>query len=416
MASDIFSQRTFLKAINPEESDIMRHARCGEADGSKELPLQGSTELSEHERQMLYEAKNEWIRHESSMEQRRVALVNTIGELRTRLAQHAGAGASDLREAQNRELELLDQQHGHLSTDYRVIEEEYTTARAERHRLEQLLGRPLDTNHTEVYIPVLVGLAIAEVPVNRLAFELFFESMPLVSLLLSAAIGGIFIFFAHTIGSMIRRLQCKEIAINRDEVYLSVTLIALLALVLMYFLGLMREMWVDVNEAGSLNLEAYLSGLDKGPKSITDHLLIGSKGFTLLLLNLSIFAMGVVTAFRRHDPHPGYEKTINISRRHEQRFVAYKKRFEVKRNELLRIHSLRTAERERMIKQWESDIAAAQHELDTLPEKLKADRKALIMALTRRFMAYQNANSRTRCTALPAYFTDNPKPLIESLL
>jgi hypothetical protein len=252
--------------------------------------------------------------------------------------------------------------------------------------------------------------------VNRLAFELFFESMPLVSLLLSAAIGGIFIFFAHTIGSMVRRLQCKEVAVNRDEVFLTVTLISLLAFILMYFLGLMREMWVDVSEAGSLNLEAYLSGLDKSPKSLADHLLIGSKGFTLLLLNLAIFAMGVVTAFRRHDPHPNYEKAVNFARKQEQRFVNYKKRFEAKRNEITRVHNQRISDRENTHKELEEELRATEHELVTLPEKLKADRAALISALTRRFMAYQNANKRARSAPDPVYFSANPKPLIESLL
>jgi hypothetical protein len=262
----------------------------------------------------------------------------------------------------------------------------------------------------------LIALAIAEVPVNRLAFELFFESMPLVSLLLSAAIGGIFIFFAHTIGSMVRRLQCKEVAVNRDEVYLTVTLISLLAFVLMYFLGLMREMWVDVSEAGSLNLEAYLSGLEKSPKSLTDHLLIGSKGFTLLLLNLAIFAMGVVTAFRRHDPHPNYEKAVNFCRKQEQRFINHKKRFEAKRNEIIRVHNQRLADRERLHKELEEELRITEHELVSLPEKLKSDRNALVLALTRRFMAYQNANKRVRSAPAPVYFSENPKPLIESLL
>lgn len=416
MALDLFNQRTFYKAINPEESEMLRHARCGEADGNKDYPPAGTHELSEHERQIIYEAKSEWIRHESDIEQRKISLTGTIGGLRTRMDQAASFGGADLHEAQIKELELLDQQLGHLSIEYRHIEEEYIAAREEKSKIEQLVGRPLDVNHTEIYVPVLLGLAIAEVPVNRLAFELFFESMPLVSLLLSAAIGGIFIFFAHTIGTMVRRLQCKEVAINRDEVMLSITLISLLALILMYFLGLMREMWVDVNEAGSLNLEAYLSGVDKSPKSLIDHLLIGSKGFTLLLLNLSIFAMGVLTAFRRHDPHPGYEKAVLTARRHEQRFIAQKKKFESKRHEVVRTFNQQITDRERMIKQLNDDIKSAEHELNTLPEKLTADRKALLLALTRRVMAYQNANTRVRSTPTPAYFTENPKSMIESLL
>ena len=416
MALDPQHQRAFHKLINPEESEILRHARCGESDGNKEIPSPTASEPSDHERQILYEAKSEWIRYESAIEQRRAALTGHTAELRSRLAQASALGDSDLRDAHNKDLELLDQQHGHLSTEFRLAEEEYTAAREEKVKIEQLVARPLDVNHAELYVPVLIALAIAEVPVNRLAFELFFESMPLVSLLLSAAIGGIFIFFAHTIGSMVRRLQCKEVAINRDEVFLTVTLISLLAFILMYFLGLMREMWVDVSEAGSLNLEAYLSGLDKSPKSLADHLLIGSKGFTLLLLNLAIFAMGVVTAFRRHDPHPNYEKAVNFARKQEQRFVNYKKRFEAKRNEIIRSHNQRLSDRESALKRLEEELRSTEHELVTLPEKLKSDRTALVSALTRRFMAYQNANKRARSAPDPVYFADNPKPLIESLL
>lgn len=416
MATSALSLRHFAKVINPEESEMQRHARCGEADGKKELPLSDAIELSEHERQIIYEAKNEWLRHESSMERRRLALIDEIGALRTRLDQQGGAGSDDLRASLTRELELLDQQYGTLSAEYRHAEEEYEVTRTERHRIEQLVGRPLDTNYTEIYVPLLIGLAIAEVPVNRLAFELFFESMPLVSLLLSGAIGGIFIFFAHTIGTMARRLQCKEVTANRDETILSITLISLLALVLMYFLGLMREMWVDVNDAGSLNLEAYLSGLDKTQKSLMDHLLIGSKGFTLLLLNLSIFAMGVVTAFRRHDPHPGYEKAVHLSRKMEQRFLSLKKRFELKRNELQRLYNRRITDRDHALKQCEDAVKAAEHELHSLPDKLTGDRKALVLTLTRRFMAYQSANTRIRQTPAPAYFHNNLKQFIESLL
>ena len=68
------------------------------------------------------------------------------------------------------------------------------------------------------------------------------------------------------------------------------------------------------------------------------------------------------------------------------------------------------------VKELEEELRATEHELVTLPEKLKADRAALISALTRRFMAYQNANKRARSAPDPVYFSDNPKPLIESLL
>ena len=120
MALDPQHQRAFQKLINPEESEILRHARCGESDGNKEIPSAIAIEPSDHERQIIYEAKSKWIRYESAIEQRRAALTERTAELRSRLAQSNALGDSDLRDAHNKDLELLDQQHGHLSTEFRL--------------------------------------------------------------------------------------------------------------------------------------------------------------------------------------------------------------------------------------------------------------------------------------------------------
>ncbi|NBT35144.1 MAG: hypothetical protein EBT03_06350 [Betaproteobacteria bacterium] len=413
---ELNNQRAFQKIINPDELEFMRHVRTGEVDGGKDYPAAGDSSVGDHEKQIAYEAKSEWLRHLSGIEQRKLTLRNTIGQLRAHLNSEGESHVDNLSEAQARELELLDQQHGHLSAEYRHLEEEFEAAKDEKQKLEHLLGRPLDVEHADYYIPILVGLAIAEVPVNRLAFELFFESMPLVSLLLSAAIGGIFIFFAHTIGALLKRLQCKEIALNRDSIYLSITLMAILALILMYFLGLMREQWVDVSEASQVDFAALLTSAERQHKSVVEQFLIGSKGFTLLLLNLAIFAMGLITSVKRHDPHPGYERAIDQVKKLEAKFLAAKKRHEAKRNEIIKAFSLRMADQGRLRKQWEADLKVAAQELDSLEQKIDADRKSLVLATARRFMAYQNANRKARKSDPPAYFLQDQTQIAETLL
>ena len=58
-----------------------------------------------------------------------------------------------------------------------------------------------------VYLPLMVALALVEVPVNRLAFELFFQEQPAVSLALAVVVGAVLMFFAHMVGTLVRRME-----------------------------------------------------------------------------------------------------------------------------------------------------------------------------------------------------------------
>ena len=65
--------------------------------------------------------------------------------------------------------------------------------------------RELQVQIEKVYLPFMAALAFAEVWVNRLAFELFFESSPIISLFLAIAVGAVLVFFAHITGSSFKR-------------------------------------------------------------------------------------------------------------------------------------------------------------------------------------------------------------------
>ena len=319
-------------------------------------------------------------------------------------------------ETHTKELELLEHELGHFSSEFRHHEDAALAAKEEKQKIEQILGRPLQIEHTELYIPALLCLAIAEVPINRLAFELFFESMPLVSLLISAAIGGLLIFFAHTIGVLIRRSQCKEIEVNHDNIYLTITLLSMLTIAMMYFLGLMREKWVDVNDVSSINFEALIASATNTDKGIADSLLIGSKGFTLLLLNLGIFTVGVLLAFLRHDAHPFYEKAVNAHKKAQEKILIYKKKFEIRKGDIQKNQNKRVEEKRLQIKKIEEQIKASIRELDGIDSKIASDRKNLISALARKILAYQHANQKIRKTPPPDYFKEDLTAMVEKLV
>jgi hypothetical protein len=402
--------------INPDESELIRHARTGEVDGTKEYPPLKTQGLSDHEKQIIYEGKTEWMKYTSLIEQHRTELADRIHHLQNQHESENHAVSSTLAESLTKEIEVLDHELGTLSAEYRHHEDAALLAKEEKHKIEELLGRPLQIDHTDFYVPALVILAIAEVPINRLAFELFFESMPLVSLLISAAIGGLLIFFAHTIGVLIKRLQCKEIEINRDNIYLTITLLAILTMTLMYFLGLMREKWVDVNDPAALNLESFINSATNTDKGIAESFLIGSRGFTLLLLNLAIFTVGIMLAFLRHDPHPFYEKAVNAFNKAQEKFLTYKRKYESKKNDLVRMHNKRLTDKRAEIKIIEDQIKSSIRELDGIDKKITTDRKNLISALARKVMAYQHSNQKIRKTPPPDYFKADLVQMIEELI
>jgi len=413
---DASAVRGFQRLINPDESELVRHARTGEVDGTKEYPPLLTQSLSDHEKQIVYEGKTEWMKYTSLMEQHRNKLRDQIHLLQNQHDSELNTINSTLAETHTKELELLEHDIGHFSTEYRHYEDISLAAKEEKYKIEQIVGRPLQIEYTEFYFPALICLAIAEVPINRLAFELFFESMPLVSLLISAAIGGLLIFFSHTIGVMLKRAQCKEIEVNYDSIYLTITLLSILTISMMYFLGLMREKWVDVNDVSTLNLEAFITSATNTEKGVVDSLLIGSKGFTLLLLNLGIFTVGVLLAFLRHDAHPFYEKAVHACEKAQQKILVLKKKFEVRKCEIQKNHHKRLEEKRIQIKKIEEQIKSSIRELDGIDSKIASDKKNLISALTRKIMAYQHANQRIRKTPAPDYFKADLPALVEQML
>ena len=408
--------REFQRMINPDESELVRHARTGEVDGTKEYPPLLTQGLSDHEKQIIYEGKTEWMKYNSLMEQYRSRLSDQIHQLQNQHDSELHTINSTFAETHTKSLELLDHELGHFSSEYRHHEDAALAAKEEKHKIEQLLGRPLQVEHTDLYLPVLICLAIAEVPINRLAFELFFESMPLVSLLVSAAIGGLLIFFAHTVGILLKRAQCKEIEVSHDNIYLTITLLSILTFALMYFLGLMREKWVDINDVSTLNLEALITSATNTEKGIAESLMIGSKGFTLLLLNLGIFTVGVLLAFLRHDAHPFYEKAVNSHQKAQEKMLIFKKKFEIRKSELQKNHNNRLEEKRIQIKKVEEQIKASIRELDGIDSKIASNRKNLISALARKIMAYQHANQKIRKTPAPDYFKSDLLSMVEQMV
>ena len=71
----------------------------------------------------------------------------------------------------------------------------------------QVNQRPLSIQFVTFYIPFMTLLAFAEVFVNSMAFELFFESSQLISIIVATGVGAMLVFFAHITGASFKRTQ-----------------------------------------------------------------------------------------------------------------------------------------------------------------------------------------------------------------
>src|SRR5947209_5148646 len=226
---------------------------------------------------------------------------------------HIGQRMHDLREERQRMLHALDGTKGPMSAKWTraaLVNEE--AEKAHRSVRAEVNGRPLRRGLVGVYLPLMALLALVEVPVNRLAFELFFQEQPAVSLALAAVVGAVLIFFAHMIGTLIRRMEHPSRPVQQVKRGLGILLFAALTGLMMYLLAGMRQLFVRLleQEQGN-NLSAIIEGLTSGGtanaiRNVASEQL-GTAGWTLLILNLVLFVFGATAAFLRHDPHPDYE-------------------------------------------------------------------------------------------------------------
>ena len=185
----------------------------------------------------------------------------------------------------------------------------------------QVNQRPLSIQFVTFYIPFMTLLAFAEVFVNSMAFELFFESSQLISIIVATGVGAMLVFFAHITGASFKRTQSKEVPVSKANTYLSMGVLNSLVVVLIFYLSKMRQAFVSISnqEAQGFDLDpekllnSDTPGLNEalGSQNILDSLMqinLGPEGMFLLLINVAIYVCGFVAAFVRHDSHPDYEK------------------------------------------------------------------------------------------------------------
>lgn len=257
-----------------------------------------------------------------------------IDDLSRERDDHIAQRVTDLREERQRVLHGIDVARGPQSAKYvragLAGEEAEKTHRAVR---AEVNGRPLRRSLVGFYLPVMILLALVEVPVNRLAFELFFQEQPAVSLALAFVVGAVLVFFAHMVGTLVRRMDAPSRISLQIKRGVGIALFVGLTGVLMYLLAGMRQLYVRLLESEQGNsLSSMVQGLTGGGAAQTIAKVageqLGTAGWTLLVLNVVIFVFGATAAFLRHDPHPDYEAAWRQQERARRRMTRLRGRYD----------------------------------------------------------------------------------------
>jgi hypothetical protein len=296
---------------------------------------------------------------------------------------------------------------GANSATRRNYQEIYIAAEDQINELKSHLNRPLDVKFVRSYVLLMAALSLAEVPVNRLAFELFFEQMPAVSLLLSAAVGLLFVFFAHIVGTQMKRSLCPLTALNRERTYIAVFFITLSAVLIMYFLGLMREQLVETQAASSIDLGELLQQATnpEADESSRFNFMIGQKGIFLVIINFSIFLSGVLLAFYRHDSNPYFEDFNALYLKSKQDLNNHVRLYEKKHVEQLRMFKDRLNKNGAMRYEVEKNLERISNAIESIDSQQDIFKEKVMMEVRLCLSEYRKANKQNRKSNPPSYFS-----------
>ncbi|MCA8897402.1 MAG: hypothetical protein R3C00_07145 [Hyphomonas sp.] len=170
------------------------------------------------------------------------------------------------------------------------------------------------------YMPFMIALSIAEVPINRLSFELFFRESPLISLVVSLLVGGILVTLAHRVGMLLCRFGYYSKLRGWKVELAQVLVVTLLIGALCYGLSVLRQGFLQAAVQPEIGFADAMSGTGS-LEMLKLNAALGLEGWIFLFINLAVVLVGVSAAFFCHDGHPDFQKA-DIERKRAEKAVA----------------------------------------------------------------------------------------------
>lgn len=169
------------------------------------------------------------------------------------------------------------------------------------------------------YWPFMFALAVAEVPINRFSFELFFQESPAVALLVSFLVGGLLVTLAHRMGMLMCRFGYNARRKNWWGEAAQIALVVALVIALAYGVSILRQGYLAFITQPEMGFgQALESQQFGGAAVIALKAGLGLDGWIFMLINLAVVAVGVSAAYFCHDQHPDFEKVDRQKRKLEK--------------------------------------------------------------------------------------------------
>ena len=386
-------------------NDVRPDRQRGRADGKRGFPETQAESFSAYEHQLLAQGNAALAQFAKSRNDQIDRLENQLTQLEHERDEGFRAARARLQGEMDAELDNTKKTYGPDSSRMATPREGLFEERKLVERLELELRRPLRVHFVRIYPVVLGALALVEVPINRLAFEFFFAESPLLSLAIAAGMGAALMIIAHFVGLLARRIPSHE-ALGVVLSVIAMVLLLAMALSAMYVVAVVRQHFVDfLEQEQSFDLGSLLEAGEIGDIATTlANVSLGAAGYTLLSFNLIVFAIGLLFAFFRHDPHPDYERAVFAKQRYQRQLDNAHREFEARSSAIDRKFQSRLSFLNQRISQIETQIAAVEAEIAAVRESGPEALSLVTNVIHQRVLAYQAGNEEKRTTAAPAYF------------
>jgi len=406
------------KYIELQPHELTRVEKDGERDGKLEIPESNEQNPSGAILKILTDARSSWQKYisekGSNLDDLRKKIANTEYNIDTDIQMQISKEEDKL----NNDQTVLINQEGIKSSKYIQLSENLDEAKHDYDSLRSELNRPVLTKFEKLYLPFLLILSVAEIPVNLKAFSLIFDEQQTILLALAIAVGTMLIFFSHTIGHLLRETGSDEVSKElKLKKYYGIGAISSVIIVLVYVLALMRQKLADNVEVGTESLAELIK--TEGPvQTLQDAMFttLGTSGYALLILNLTIIAAGILASFFRHDPHPYYEKVNKKYNALRGQTFLMKKRQDDKLTDLQEKYNRKLEIIRNKEQNLNKDKAITLEEIKSIEEFDKGDFKDIINSVDRLILSYQSGNSKFRKTTQPAFFKKSYNKQIREFL
>lgn len=397
---------------------LSKFEREGERLGRNDLPETSSTELSSFENSEIKLAKDALKKLELEVTSKTNSLSKEKIEIENFINVKIPNDLTQLESNTQNELEKIESDLGPKSAVYEDIQSRLSFLDEKLKFISSSTGgRELQTQIEKVYLPFMIALAFAEVWVNRLAFELFFESNPIISLFLAVAVGAVLVFFAHITGTSFKRSISKEVPTEMTRFYVSMLFLNGLVGLFIFYLGKMREAFVKINDGQTLDLNAgdlfdndISDGLAlAGSSSPIDSFVsadLGEKGLFLILVNVVVYACGAVAAFIRHDSHPDFEKVVKSHSKVRRKTVSMRKTYEEKVSSLQKNSRDKQTNLQKKMAEKRGRLEEIEREIESAQMLYENYKQEIFTALNEKISVFRKSNSKTRSSEAPQYFSE----------